>query len=485
MEHAFVCAHLAVSSGRRLRLTAGTFAEYGQAAIERSRTRPGLRDGLYPMRLRRSWTVTTVANDIADALAMPDLTYRRLLEMIPMPIAIFSGAGAVFVNTAACVLMEAESAQELLGLPPTAFVHPLDSAIVENRMRKLEEGALLNAPVALRLLTRRGRLRRIMTSSARITVGGQLLIAVISTDDTMRYEAEDRLKENEENFQRLFESTQDVYYRTDADGVVLKVAPAVRRVLGYEPEEIVGRRAEDYYPSPSEREPLKKALREHGKVQDFEGRMVRRDGVIIDISISSYALYGPTGQFLGVEGIYRDISDRKNLERELRRLATSDSLTGIANRRAFLEQASDCLRRAARYEKDVVLFIADLDHFKMVNDRYGHVAGDGVLQAFAAAVAPELRDTDFFGRLGGEEFGILLHEVRRKEAQHVAERIGESARSLRFAAADGQQYGITVSIGATRNHRDDRGIERLLARADMALYAAKEAGRDCIRWSEP
>ncbi len=485
MGHAFVYARLTVSSGRRLRLIAGMFTEYWKAAIERSRASPWLRDGPHPTRLRRSWTVTTVANNLSDELAMSDLPYRKLLEMMPMPLVIFSGTGAVFANAAACVLMEVESAEELLGLPPTAFVHPLDGAIVESRMRNLEEGVLLNAPVALRLLTRRGRLRRITTSSARITVDSKFLVAVISTDDTMRYEAEDRLKESEENFQRLFESTQDVYYRTDADGVVLKVAPAVRRVLGYEPEEIVGRRAEDFYPSPGEREPLKKALRDHGNVQDFEGRMVRRDGVIIDISISSYALYGPTGEFLGVEGIYRDVSDRKNLERELRRLATSDSLTGIANRRAFLEQASDCLRRAARYEKDVVLFIADLDHFKVVNDRYGHVAGDAVLKGFAGAVAPELRDTDFFGRLGGEEFGILLHEVRRKEAQRVAERIGESARSLRFAAADGRQYGITVSIGATRNHRDDRGIERLLVRADMALYAAKEAGRDCIRWSEP
>ena len=429
--------------------------------------------------------MSTVANNPSNVFATPDFPYRNLLEMIPLPLVIFSGAEAIFVNRATCVLMEAESVEELLGLPPTAFVHPLDTATVEDRMRKLEEGAAVNAPVALRVLTRRGRVRRITTSSARVAVGSEFLIAIISTDDTMRYEAEDRLKENEENFQRLFESTQDVYYRTDANGVVLKVGPAVRRVLGYEPEEMVGRRAEDFYPSPDEREPLKKALREQGKVQDFEGRMVRRDGVIIDISISSYALRSPAGELLGVEGIYRDVSDRKRLERELRRLATSDSLTGIANRRAFLEQASECLRRAARYEKDVVLFIADLDHFKAVNDRYGHIAGDVVLQRFAGAVAPELRDTDCFGRLGGEEFGILLQEARRKEAQHVAERIGESARRLRFAAANGQEYGITVSIGATRNHRDDRGIERLLVRADMALYAAKEAGRDCIRWSEP
>ena len=182
--------------------------------------------------------MSTVANNLSNVFATPDSPYRNLLEVILLPLAIFSGAEAIFVNRATCVFMEAESVEELLGLPPAAFVHPLDTAIVEDRMRKLEEGAAVNAPVALRVLTRRGRVRRITTSSARVAVGSEFLIAIISTDDTMRYEAENRLKENEENFQRLFESTQDVYYRTDANGVVLNVGPAVRRVLGYEPEEM-------------------------------------------------------------------------------------------------------------------------------------------------------------------------------------------------------------------------------------------------------
>ncbi len=426
---------------------------------------------------------TIGANDPLGMLVTPKSPCRELLAMIPAPLAIFADNQAVFVNAAACALMEAGSEDELLGLPPTAFAHPLDSGIVENRMRDLEEGIAVNGPLALRLITRRGRLRRITVSVARITIGGRPLVVIVSTDDGRRHE--NFLKKSEEHFQRLFESTQDIYYKTDASGVILKVAPAVRRVLGYEPQEMVGRRVEEFYPHPGERDSLKRALREHGEVQDFEGRTVRRDGVIIDVSISSYALYSPEGEFLGVEGVYRDISDRKNLERKLRRLATLDGLTGIANRRTFLEQASDSLRPVTRHNSCIVLFIADLDHFKMINDRYGHIAGDAVLERFARAVGLELRDRDLFGRLGGEEFGIVLHDTCRADAQRVASRIGESARGLRFAAPDGQEYRVTVSIGATRNHCDDAGIERLLARADRALYAAKEAGRDCIRWMEP
>lgn len=400
-----------------------------------------------------------------------------------MPLVIFAGDEAVFVNAAACALMDVERQQDLLGLPPEAFVHPLDREAVLARMRDLGEGLDLNAPMECRLLTCRGRLRRATSSSMRVMVGAAELVVVVFTDDTKRYETEDRLRESEENFQRLFESTQDVYYRTNAEGVILKVAPAVRRLLGYEPEEMVGRRPEDYYPHPCERDALRQALQAHGQVQDFEGRTVRRDGTVIDVSISSYVLYSPEGEFLGIEGIYRDISDRKNLERELRRLATTDTLTGIANRRVFLERATEWLRCAGRYQQDAVLLIVDLDLFKAINDRYGHLAGDVVLKRFVQAAARELRDTDMFGRLGGEEFGVMLHDARREEARRVAERIGECARRLRFTGDDGCEYGITVSIGATQNHRDDRGIERLLVRADMALYAAKEAGRDCIRWS--
>ncbi len=427
--------------------------------------------------------MNTTAKNVLDALAHSDFPYRQLLEMMPAALMIFANDEAIFVNAAACDLLEAEAPDEVLGLPVAALVHPLERGVVEARMRHLRAGASMNAPIDLKIITRRGQLRRILSSSMRVVLGETPLIVIIATDDTKRHESEDRLKESEENFQRLFESTQDVYYRTDAQGVVLKVAPAVRRVLGYEPEEIVGRPAEAYYPHPSERDALKEALRTYGHVQDFEGRMVRRDGVIIDISISSYALYSPEGEFLGVEGIYRDVSDRKNLERELRRLATTDMLTGIANRRAFLERATESLRRAGRYDKDLVLFIVDLDHFKAINDRHGHLAGDAVLKRFVEAASPELRETDLFGRLGGEEFGVLLHEVRRQEAEHVAERLGERARALRFSGEDGDEYGITVSIGATQNHHDDRGIERLLVRADMALYAAKAAGRDRTWWA--
>lgn len=411
-----------------------------------------------------------------------DAAYRQLLDVLPVAVVVFAGGFSIYVNDTACTLLEAGGPEELLGLSVAEFIHPLDRGLVHERLHNLSQGRDANFPTEMRILTRKGQMRRLTTTSMTVRLGQQKTIMVIATDSTKRYETEPRRHDTEKDFQQLFESTQDVYYQTNADGFVLNVGPAVRHVLGYRPDEIIGRRAEEFYPHPGERDALKQALHTQGQVIDFEGRIVRRDGAIIDISISSYALYSDQGEFLGVEGIYRDVTERKNLERELRRLATTDSLTGIANRRAFLEHATMALTRTIGTRTRLVLFIVDLDHFKIINDRYGHTAGDLVLTRFVTSVNAELRTIDLFGRLGGEEFGVVLPEISRDQATAIAERIGACAHDLHFSSPDGEPYGVTVSIGATTNHLDDRGIERLLVRADMALYAAKEAGRDCVRW---
>lgn len=223
---------------------------------------------------------------------------------------------------------------------------------------------------------------------------------------------------------------QDVYYRTDAKGIVQMVGPGVRSVLGFEPQEIEGKTAESYYRQTSDRDLMKKAIIKNGEVADFPGQMVRKDGRIINISISSRALYDDRGAFAGVEGIYRDVTQRKIMERELQRLATIDPLTNIANRRAFLEQADLIFKSSQRYLSNMNMLMLDLDFFKAINDKYGHLGGDKVLTRFAQTVALELRDSDLFGRIGGEEFCILLQQFNQQEAMNVAERIRERVHSL-------------------------------------------------------
>ena len=163
----------------------------------------------------------------------------------------------------------------------------------------------------------------------------------------------------------------------------------------------------------------------------------------------------------------------KEKERELRRLATTDSLTGLANRRHFQQQAQRELSRARRYDRPLSLLMMDADRFKNINDTYGHQVGDQVLQALAEIGTQLLRDSDLMGRLGGEEFGLLLPETGPLQAFDVAERVRKAVDEADIPTDRGP-VRITVSLGvAFSEGKVGLELEELLRRADRALYAAK------------
>jgi diguanylate cyclase (GGDEF)-like protein len=162
---------------------------------------------------------------------------------------------------------------------------------------------------------------------------------------------------------------------------------------------------------------------------------------------------------------------------EIERLAQTDTLTGIANRRRFLELADQELLRFKRKQHDFSLLYLDIDHFKRINDTYGHGTGDLVLQKFAALVSTQIRGLDIFGRLGGEEFALLLPETSLEAAKEVAERIRLACQNMELNA-NSKKLEITVSSGFTISHSADSSMDEILHRADLGLYQAKQAGRN-------
>lgn len=165
------------------------------------------------------------------------------------------------------------------------------------------------------------------------------------------------------------------------------------------------------------------------------------------------------------------------LRSELEHLATHDSLTNALTRRHMDEACEKELERCRRHGRSMALLLMDMDHFKAVNDTYGHQAGDRVLINFVARVQALLRRPDQLGRFGGEEFMVLLPETSLEEAIMVAERIRETC------AEDGQLHACTVSIGLTTNQKDTDTVDTLLARADAAMYRAKSHGRNRVETS--
>lgn len=411
-----------------------------------------------------------------------------LLHTLPAAVLVTQEGSIRFANAASMALLEAPSTDSLIGRLSGDFVHPMDQVRSTNRIQQVavpEQGGRPNKSSEFRIRTLQGNLRMVLISSVAVEWNGAPAVLMCGLDMTHQSEIEAQLRESEQNFRRLFENMQDVYYRTDAQGIVQHVGPGVRRVLGYEPHEIEGRTAESYYPQSTDRDAFKAAIMEHGEVSDFPGQMVRRDGTVIDISISSHALYDHAGNFAGVEGIYRDVTQRKNLERELQRLATTDMLTGMANRRAFLECAESVYAHSRSNGEPLTLLMLDLDHFKSINDRFGHLEGDRALVAFAQAVKNQLRASDTVGRLGGEEFGVLLPLTSMDEGLEVAKRILHGVRALQLSDEAGHAYGITASLGLSTFRQADRSLRDMLDRADQALYLAKNQGRDQIASLEP
>ena len=158
------------------------------------------------------------------------------------------------------------------------------------------------------------------------------------------------------------------------------------------------------------------------------------------------------------------------------KLSRTDMLTGLNNRRAFVEQATIQIDYCKRHNTPICLFVLDIDYFKKINDKYGHAAGDDVLKVFAATLKKSIRSSDICGRMGGEEFAILLSNTEIDKAMQVAEVLREAVAAHVFYTA-GDRYSITASIGVSTEHYD---LESLLNLADAAMYRAKEAGRDQV-----
>lgn len=170
----------------------------------------------------------------------------------------------------------------------------------------------------------------------------------------------------------------------------------------------------------------------------------------------------------------------KQANRQLEQLAATDALTGAYNRRYFMKRLNDEFDRCLRYGRSLAVVALDIDYFKQINDRYGHVMGDRVLTELTRISIATLRPVDVFARFGGEEFIVLLPETSLDEAVNAAERLRIKIAAIRIDAGKSGEFGVTVSIGVAIRFSNETETEQLLERADRALYQAKAGGRNCV-----
>jgi diguanylate cyclase (GGDEF)-like protein len=250
-----------------------------------------------------------------------------------------------------------------------------------------------------------------------------------------------------------------------------------KQVIGYNQHDLFYHHYPNGYPYPQCDCPIHKTTQD-GQTRRTEEWFIRASGDGFPVNLVVTPLH-QEDRLVGSVVVFQDITELKKLQQKLVEQSHVDALTGLANRRYLLKLMHQEFERIKRNHHSAVLIMADLDHFKNVNDTYGHAAGDQVLKAFAKLMNDTLRKTDIIGRLGGEEFVILLPETALDQALEMAERLKHNAQMFSLNI-DQHIIQFTVSLGMVEIHPDHNDIETSLAKADNALYQAKSNGRNRI-----
>ncbi len=304
---------------------------------------------------------------------------------------------------------------------------------------------------------------------------------VVFRDITERKRAEDALRESEERFQQVAENAQEWIWEVDTNGLYTYASPVVEKILGYRSEEVIGKKHFYDLFHPEDREELKKAafvvFAKKQPFREFMNQNVHKNGKAVWLSTSGVPILDEGGNLLGYRGSDTDITERKQAEEVIKRIAYHDDLTGLPNRRLFNDHLTLALARAHRSRQSLAVMLLDLDNFKDVNDTLGHSVGDKLLRAVGDRLTSLLRKSDTVARMGGDEFLLLLPEIGGGEdAAKVAQKALEAFRTPFMF--DGHELDITTSIGVAIYPEDGGDGDTLIKNADIAMYRAKDQGRD-------
>jgi diguanylate cyclase (GGDEF)-like protein/PAS domain S-box-containing protein len=324
-----------------------------------------------------------------------------------------------------------------------------------------------------------------------------LMLYVVETVISERERLQGSLKAGETRFRLLAEASNDVIILSGLSGERHYVSPAVRPVLGWEPEELLGRSyREIVHPEDIDGlTALQNSCRVGNPAGTYSYRCLKKDGSYLWIEASiRFHRDAVTDEPIGFVDTMRDVSKRKAAEEELNlafrmveNLAMVDGLTGVANRRRLDETVDREWRRAMRDGSLLSMLMIDVDHFKPYNDLYGHLLGDACLRQVAVATQEVIhRSSDLLARYGGEEFAVVLPNTDSRGALLVAEQIRLAVERCCLPHLGSPHEVVTVSIGcATQALSYDSSPVTLMEAADHALYRAKSAGRNRVEIAEP
>lgn len=325
--------------------------------------------------------------------------------------------------------------------------------------------------------------RRLLKNYSRLLRQSQRLVKLSDRMQSDLSNLNDELRRSEAKYRNIFENAAEGVFRIRADGSFSELNQAMAGILGFdEADQFFEKDNPGYFTSFSERgawDDFLAILGVQGRVRNYQMPIVRLNGDRIWVEISAQASCADNGDIHYIEGLLSDVTQKKKRHEELKELANTDGLTGLYNRRFFMERLNRELGRAKTRSLPLSLMMIDADHFKSVNDQYGHDVGDRVLQMLTQACRFALRGNDVIGRIGGEEFAVILPGLNLVRAKRIAERLRANVEDAVLPLKN-HNIRITISIGLSRLCESACDCDRLMKYADCALYKAKRSGRNRV-----
>jgi len=307
------------------------------------------------------------------------------------------------------------------------------------------------------------------------------------TDIDHRKRAEGAIAEREQRFRDVAEAAGEYVWETDSAWRFTYLSERVEAVLGHERSELLGRTPKDFMPLGEDRAVEDWLVRHAAKGRPFRDlvhRSITKSGGVIWQSVSGVPVHDAAGRWIGYRGTAADVTARKQAEARIEVLTTRDALTGLPNRLLLAERSAEAIANAARNRSRLALLCIDLDRFRLVNQSFGHQAGDALLRAVAERLHNALRREDTLGRIGGDDFVLLWNGLRSgEEVAMLAQRI-LSVLGRPFTVEE-HAINVGASIGIALYPEDGSDFTQLLKNADAAMYHAKECGRGTFRTYTP
>jgi diguanylate cyclase (GGDEF)-like protein/PAS domain S-box-containing protein len=390
------------------------------------------------------------------------------------------------------ILLANESAAGLVGLEPTQLVgrdvadlvKPAYRALFRKNLTKRLAGENVPRRLEIQLINGNEAGLWVEAQSSIIEFHGERAILTIARDVSHRKSLEVSLSRSKRQAQYTLESISEGVITTDNDGRVDYMNLSAEALIGTNRDDAAGHRIGELFSlvDDADRRPLgdpvERCLAMRRRVNmGRRAMMVSSDGEQEhSVEITASPIRGPGNSISGTVVVFHDVSELRGLTRKMSYQATHDPLTGLINRREFERRLDEAMDSAHAEEAAHMLFYMDLDRFKAVNDSCGHLAGDNMLREVAGLIKEEVRDSDFVGRLGGDEFGALLIGCPIEKSRQIASDICRALADYRFVWKD-KIFNIGISIGLVEISHVSGSIQDVMSAADSACYVAKQQGR--------